>query len=146
MTYSFLYWKSNKMNIVSALMQDFDIAREATEVAYNSDGSAMREQENYMQSIQYSIDRFKAAFQELSVEFIGSDFLKGFIDAGTKVVEVITAIIDKFGALGTIITGVALTKGISTLVKNFDQTKQSVPGFRYSRWVYHGREYAIMAA
>ena len=138
--------KKRQGNIVSALMQDFDIAREATEVAYNSDGSAMREQENYMQSIQYSIDRFKAAFQELSVEFIGSDFLKGFIDAGTKVVEVITAIIDKFGALGTIITGVALTKGISTLVKNFDQTTKSVPGFRYSRRVYHGREYAIMAA
>ena len=82
--------KKRQGNIVSALMQDFDIAREATEVAYNSDGSAMREQENYMESIQYSIDRFKAAFQELSVEFIGSDFLKGFIDAGTKVVEVIT--------------------------------------------------------
>lgn len=104
-------------------MQDFDIAREATEVAYSSDGSAMREQENYMESIQYSIDRFKAAFQELSVEFIGSDFLKGFIDAGTKVVEVITQIIDKFGLLGTVITGISLTKGISNLVKNFDQTK-----------------------
>lgn len=115
--------KKRQGNIVSALMQDFDIAREATEVAYSSDGSAMREQENYMESIQYSIDRFKAAFQELSVEFIGSDFLKGFIDAGTKVVEVITQIIDKFGLLGTVITGISLTKGISNLVKNFDQTK-----------------------
>lgn len=115
--------KKRQGNIVSALMQDFDIAREATEVAYSSDGSAMREQENYMESIQYSIDRFKAAFQELSVEFIGSDFLKGFIDAGTKVVEVITQIIDKIGLLGTVITGISLTKGISNLVKNFDQTK-----------------------
>lgn len=146
MTYSFLYWKSNKMNIVSALMQDFDIAREATEVAYGSDGSAMREQENYMQSIQYSIDRFKATFQELSTTVIGSDFLKGFIDAGSQVLEVITNLIDKFGILGTVLTGISLTKGISSLTKNFDQVIKPVPGFRYSRWVYHGREYTIMAA
>ena len=138
--------KKRQGNIVSALMQDFDIAREATEVAYDSDGSAMREQQNYMESIQYSIDRFKAIFQELSVEFIGSDFIKGFVDAGSKILEVVTELIDKFGVLGTVLTGVSLTKGISNLVKNFDQTKQSVPGFRYSRWVYHGQEYAIMAA
>ena len=99
------------MNIVSALMQDFDIAREATEVAYGSEGSAMREQENYMQSIQYSIDRFKATFQELSTTVIGSDFLKGFIDAGSQVLEVITNLIDKFGILGTVLTGISLTKG-----------------------------------
>lgn len=107
-------------NIVSALMQNFDIAREATETAMNSEGSAMREQEAYMQSIQYSLDRFKAQFQELSTSFIGSDFLKGLVDGGTEAVGVITDLNDQFGTLGTLLGGAAIAKGTYSFFKNFD--------------------------
>lgn len=92
-------------NIVSALMQNFDIARNATETALNSDGSAMREQERYMESVQYSIDKFQAQFQELSNAAIGSDFLKGVIDGGSSALDIITQLIDKFGILTPLIAG-----------------------------------------
>lgn len=92
-------------NIVSALMQNFDIARNATETALNSDGSALREQERYMESVQYSIDKFQAQFQELSNVTVGSDFLKGVIDGGSSALDIITQLIDKFGILTPLIAG-----------------------------------------
>lgn len=92
-------------NIVSALMQNFDIARNATETALKSDGSALREQERYMESVQYSIDKFQAQFQELSNVTVGSDFLKGVIDGGSSALDIITQLIDKFGILTPLIAG-----------------------------------------
>lgn len=107
-------------NVVSSLMSNFDIAREATETAINSEGSAMREQEAYMQSIQYSLDKFTAQFQEMSTSFIGSDFLKGIVDGGTSAIDVITDLNDQFGTLGTLIGSFAIGKGIYSFAKNFD--------------------------
>ena len=71
-------------NIISALMSNFDIARQATETAINSTGSALKEQEKYEQGIQYSLDRLEASFQSLSNTVLDSDLLKGIVDLGTK--------------------------------------------------------------
>ena len=52
---------------MSALMSQFDIARESLNTALNeSDGSAERELSNYQKGIQFSIDRIKPSFQEFS--------------------------------------------------------------------------------
>ena len=69
--------------------------------AANAEGSAMAEQEKYQQSIQYSIDRTKASLEELANDFISSDFLKGLIDFGDKLINLLDLLIDKFGVLGT---------------------------------------------
>ena len=61
----------------------------------------MAEQEKYQQSIQYSIDRTKASLEELANDFISSDFLKGLIDFGDKLINILDLLIDKFGVLGT---------------------------------------------
>lgn len=81
-------------NVLSALLNNFETAREATETAYNSDGSAMIELENYQKGLQFSIDKFKASFQELSNVTFDSSFLKGAVDSGTALLEVLSKIID----------------------------------------------------
>lgn len=86
-------------NIISALMNNFDTARAATETALNSEGSAMKENERYMESISGKIGQFKAQFQELSGAFIGTDFLKGLVDGGTAFLNLLTQILDKVGTL-----------------------------------------------
>lgn len=94
-------------NIVSALMNNFDIARNTLNTALNnSTGSAEKELENWNQGIEASISRFKAQFQELSTDTISADFLKGFIDSGTNALSLLDSLIDNFGALTSII-GVA---------------------------------------
>lgn len=108
-------------NIVSALMSNFDIARETLNTAlYESDGSAEKELSNYQKGIEYSLDKFKASFQEFSSAMIDSNIFKGLIDSGTSVLNVLTQIIDKFGALQTVIAGFTAFKGITSFVKNFD--------------------------
>lgn len=103
-------------NIVSALMSNFDIARESLNTALNeSTGSAERELENWNQGLEASFNRFKAQFQELSTTSLSSDFLKGFVDTGTGALDILTQIIDKFGLLTTVIAGVGIAKTIMSI-------------------------------
>lgn len=101
-------------NIMSALMTNFDIAREATNTAINSEGSAMRELSNYQEGIGYSAEKFKAQFQEFSNTFLSSDFLKGITDLGTTGLGGLTSFIKSVGTLPTF-TGLF---GGSMLTKN----------------------------
>ena len=56
-----------------------------------------------MQSAEAKIQQFKAQFQDLSSSAINSDFLKGAIDAGTKLLEILTQIIDVGGGLPAVL-------------------------------------------
>lgn len=103
-------------NIVSALMGNFEAAREATQTAYNSDGSAKKELENYQKGIQYSIDKFHAQFQDLSTSVLDSSLFKGVIDGGTAFLDVLTQIIDVGGGLPSVLG----LFGGAQLYKNLD--------------------------
>lgn len=112
-------------NVMSALMSNFDIARESVESALNSDGSAEKELSRYQESIQYSIDSFQAAFQELSSTVISSDFLKGIVDGGTTALEVINSLVESFGSLNTIVVGIGSAKIISSIVTSISDLKKA---------------------
>ena len=88
-------------NALAATLNNIDLLKKAYGEATNAEGSAMAEQEKYQQSIQYSIDRTKASLEELANDFISSDFLKGLIDSGDKLINLLDLLIDKFGVLGT---------------------------------------------
>ena len=88
-------------NALAATLNNIDLLKKAYGEATNAEGSAMAEQEKYQQSIQYSIDRTKASLEELANDFISSDFLKGLIDFGDKLINILDLLIDKFGVLGT---------------------------------------------
>lgn len=104
-------------NIVSALMQNFDIARESVDTAENkSVGSAERELENWNQGIEASLSHFKSQFQAFSTSMIDSDLFKGIVDGGTAALNVVTQLIDTIGVIPTILGGL----GIGAFVKNLD--------------------------
>lgn len=106
-------------NIMSALMSNFDIARNATETSINSEGSALKEQENYEKGIQYSLDRMKASFQEFANTTISSDIFKGLVDGANSLLETVTKIAglgNGSGLLGILGLGV----GGAAVAKNFD--------------------------
>ena len=96
----------NRANIAAALIQSFQSgqtqsALKATQDAY---GTAANEYEEMMKGIQAQFDAFKGAFQEFSNAFIKSDFLKGFVNFGTKVINFLTVATDKVGSLVLILT------------------------------------------
>ena len=86
----------------------------------SSEGSAQQEQDRWLESIEAKEQQFKAAMQNFSTSFINSNIFKALIDSGTSVLNVLTQIIDKFGALQTVIASVTAFKGITSFVKNFD--------------------------
>lgn len=111
-------------NVVSALMDNFDIARQTLDTALNdSEGSAERELENYQKGIEYSLEKFNASFQAMSTSFLDSDIFKGIIDSGTTLLNLLTAIGEVGGGLGAIFGTLATyfsTKGLGKhiIVKN----------------------------
>ncbi len=104
-------------NVVSALIENFDIAQDVVETSLNSAGSAMAENEKYMESINGHIAQFKATFEQLSTTLIGSDFVSTIVDIGTgllNILNVLAKIIDAVGGLNTVL---GVTAGIFVAVK-----------------------------
>ena len=97
-------------NIVSSLMNNFDIAEQALETSLNSAGSAMKEHEKWQQSLEAQILKLKAAWQGLSQAFLSSDFLKGALDGIIALVDIVTELIDTIGAIPTLFAGFGLFK------------------------------------
>lgn len=111
----------NQSNALAAALSNVDLLKKSYEEATNAEGSAREEQEKYTKSIKYSIDKAKASLEELANDFLSSDFLKGSIDFGEKIITFLDKIIDKIGVLPTLLTaiGAALSfknVGIDTLV------------------------------
>ncbi len=67
-------------------------------MAMNSAGSALNENEKYLDSINGKVAQFQAAFEKLSASFVNSGLVKGVVDGGTAILETLTAIIDKLGS------------------------------------------------
>lgn len=103
------------------MMENFDVARKAASTSANSEGSAEKENEKFLQSMEGKITKLKASLEQLSSTAINSDFLKGFIDGGSSAVEIITKLIDQFGILTPLLAGA----GIASFVKNLDWGKSS---------------------
>ena len=109
-----------RANAVSALISNFDQVEKATEAAYNSAGTAAKENEKYMNSMQGKIAATKAAWQALSNSFLSSDFLKGLIDGGQTFLSVMNDIVKTTGALPPILAVIA---GYLSASKNIGRDK-----------------------
>ncbi len=109
----------NRGNQISALIQSFKSGQvqKAYETSLNSEGSAQQEQDRWMQSMEAKIQQFKSQFQELSTTAMDSDLLKGAIDAGTSLLNVLTQIVDVGGTIPIILGGI----GGAKLFKNLDE-------------------------
>lgn len=102
-------------NVVAALLENFSIAEEALETSANAAGSAMAENEKYLDSVQGKLDLMKAAFQALSSDLVSSDLMKGVIEVLTAIINAVDTIVEKIGALGTIAIGAGLFKSLKSI-------------------------------
>lgn len=93
-------------NAISALIQAFQSGQveKAVNASKNSAGSAMQEQERWMESLEAKTQQFQAAFQTLSNTIIDSDLLKFFVDLGTGAVNALDGIIGEFNSISSLAT------------------------------------------
>lgn len=94
-------------NALAAALSNPELLEKSYQEAMNSAGSAAEEEKKYQQSIQYSIDQTKAKLEELSADLLSSDFLKGAIDSGGKLIEVLDGIVKSGNAIPAVATAIA---------------------------------------
>ena len=104
-------------NQISALIQAFQSGQieKAYEASVNSAGSAMQEQERWMESLEAKTQQLEATFQSLSSTVFDSDFLKVLVDSGITLTNVLDTVIDKIGVIPTLIIGGSITAFINNL-------------------------------
>lgn len=91
----------NRANIASSILQKPEMLEKVYNETQNSQGSALRENETQLDSIQGKVDQLTASFQEMWNTSISSDFIKGLVDVGTQITNLVT----KAGLLRTAFIG-----------------------------------------
>lgn len=98
-------------NVVAALLKNFSIAENAVTTSAESAGSALAENEKYLDSINGKIAQFEAAFQTLSQDTVDNDFVKFIVDIGTGLVNILDGL-QKINLLLPSIIGIAAAAGL----------------------------------
>ena len=96
----------NRSQGLAALISNWSEAKQALEDAYNSEGSALRENERIMQSIKGHTNTLTNDLQKLASISIESDWLKTMVDFLDLAVKGVTTLVDKFDSLSVILGGV----------------------------------------
>jgi len=109
----------NRSNIAASILQSPDILKEAyVSSSEESANSAQDELNKYLDSIAGKISQFTNEVQEFWYNLISSETVKMFVDAGTKIVDILGDIVDVLGEVGTIAAIFGAAFGIHK-VKNF---------------------------
>lgn len=84
-----------RANILLSLMDNWDMAEKMMAEYANAAGSAMQENERYLDGWQAKTDKLSAAWTKFVANTVSSDFIKGLLDISTKFLNV-------SGSIGTV--------------------------------------------
>lgn len=116
----------NQMEVFKSTMDNFSTAIGANEAALNSQGSATEENAKRMESLQGHLSKLKSAFTEFANTLISSDFLKGIIDIGTKILKVASTDFGQF-----IVKAGLVAAAIIPIIKGFMKLQKAVKGLKF---------------
>lgn len=91
-------------NVFVSIMENIKEVEQAYDTSLNSQGSAMREQERYMESLQAKVNALKETVVAFWNTLIDTGFVGGVLDGLTSIVALATKLVDVLGTLPTIIT------------------------------------------
>lgn len=97
----------HRANTVASILANWDDVEKAYQSTLNSTGSAAEENAKYMDSLQGKLNNLTTVFQSFSNTVISSDFLKGFVDAGSEALDILDKLISKVGLFPTLLAGVS---------------------------------------
>lgn len=110
----------NQANIVSALLENFDVARKTLKDATaNADGSAEKELETALDSINGKINQLSATWQKFATDVLESDGFKVVISGADKLLKILDDLIGGSNTLiklaPMVLAGLGIAKGKSGL-------------------------------
>ena len=115
-------------SVVAALLQQPEILKDAYEDALNAEGSALKENERYLDSIQGKIDLFNNATQTMWQNTLDDEVVKWFVDLGTQIIK----LIDNVGLLRVLFVGlggITIQKYFGDAL-NLDATTRKLEAFQ----------------
>ena len=142
----------NQLSRFLALMNNWDTAVDATTTAYNSQGSALKEQAEYMDSYEAKINQLKTRFTELAMtigEVFLSDAMFEVLEIVGDITEAVTKLIDKVGvlpAMFSIIGGAVKLFDIPEKVKNLKIFDSISTSFNSAKVAISGTSTAMATA
>ena len=95
-----LIYLKRQSNILASIIKNFDTVEKVIETSQNSAGSALKENEVYLDSIQGKLDQLSNSTQTMWMNFMRSDVVKFLISVATEIVK----ITDKVGLLNVVIS------------------------------------------
>lgn len=108
--------------MLSALIQNFDTVEDAIEASANSVGSAMRENERWLDSIAGRMSQFNDAVQTLWKNVLNDDIVKFVIEIGTGLVK----ILDQLGPIKVFVAAIMTYFSKKYHVLDFDSIVASL--------------------
>ena len=136
--------------VFTAEMNNFDTVLSAVGVSLGSNGSAMQENEAYMESLKAKTNALKAQFELLVLGDGGlQSFIKGLVDAGVNILKFINDI----GGLPTILLTIASAIGIikgeeiaTSILKLIELIPTLITGIKTLGWTYEDGALKITAS
>ena len=102
----------NRSNIAASIIQNKDILNSVYEDAKKSEGSAMEENQKYLDSISGHLDQLKNKWQEVWVDTANRDQVNFFVDLGKSILDVV----DNIGLLQTALGAIGLLYGAKNAI------------------------------
>lgn len=97
----------NRSNIAASILQNGDMLRSVYEDAQNSEGSAEKELNSYLDSVDGKLQQLTNRAQEFWFKVIDSETIKNGIDLLSTLLKGVTDFVDKVGFLRTAFIGLA---------------------------------------
>jgi TP901 family phage tail tape measure protein len=108
-------------NVVAALIENFDEAEEVIKTSADSAGSALAENEKYLDSISGRIEKLKASFEGFSTSVIDSGLAKFFVSLADSILQIATVFSNiAFDNIFTTFSTIATGAGITAFVRSLD--------------------------
>lgn len=104
-----------RASTVSGLIENYKVIAEVAKDAEEAQGSAMKENIEYMDSIEGRTAKLTTQVQEFWYELIDSETVKITITSLAELLRILTDIVDKAGLLGTIGLGAGLFAGFKNV-------------------------------
>lgn len=121
-----------QMNIGQALLKDYQLAEKILETAQNSAGSALRENEIYLASIQGRLDKINATWQSLSSHLLDDEVVKGVLVIANELLEIVDKIVERVGLMPALIGAVS-----TAVIKQLDLIDQGGSSFSLESLLGH---------
>ena len=132
-----LMFGKRSANVGASIIQNINDVVKAMETSQNSEGSALRENEKYLDSITGKTQQFETAFQSLSSTVVDDKAIKTLIDFGTDFIKLLDKGITDLGLFKTALVAIG---GILSATSNIGlfKTKQATDNSTFFKQVFSG--------